>query len=389
MSEEYPKNERCFALLGAIQCFQGMTRAQARKIIPAYSFYRSEETFRRTFERDIAALRAYGYPIREENYTYFYDADAAVTSSLSSLDIGLLASALTQVDKGKHSRGKTSLLRAAKSGIAKLLADNFSAEHSPRYLKTFIPNGEEAPAIAAALQARRRISFEYRTPVPRHYEMEPSHLSVHFGNFYVTGWAHPLGESVQETGKASETVLLLSADSRTTDQWTASHQTEQSGPHLSFPEEATAQIRAHGEINIDLYEEIVTSEREEGREETDIPWKKRTFRISRIVSGSIKNVGEALLAPPDIDTSAFLAPQAVVAVKPGFRAAFLAHATPCSSTEDTPEGWTCVQLTSVNRHHLFEFLIEYSHSVRLVGNTGLLNEWRTRIRHLACLKEKS
>ena len=356
---EYHAGERQLSLLAALT-HRGLTRAQARQRIPSYAAYASRETFQRVFERDVAALRAAGYPIAvDEGDVYRYDRTAPIIAPMSALDVGLVRSLLVGLGKGGG------LVGAAHSGMAKILATSEADGSAPKYLRASIPSGDDVVQIARALQYRRRISFAYegRGAEPARYQLEPRSLAQHFDAFYVTGQARRVA------GKA--------------------------------------------------------------RPEVSPTWSKRTFRISRIVPGSLSVGGPASQPPSADEQDAFAPVRAVLAVRPGAAAPLLAQGRPicpparkanyapagqtspldggkAPAARDTdglpgtisatarkdgeiaaPAGWDVVEIGPVNRERVFEALLAYGKDVRLLGDAALLAEWRARLEHLAGLGEPS
>ncbi len=356
---EYHAGERQLSLLAALT-HRGLTRAQARQRIPSYAAYASRETFQRVFERDVAALRAAGYPIAvDEGDVYRYDRTAPIIAPMSALDVGLVRSLLVGLGKGGG------LVGAAHSGMAKILATSEADGSAPKYLRASIPSGDDVVQIARALQYRRRISFAYegRGAEPARYQLEPRSLAQHFDAFYVTGQARRVA------GKA--------------------------------------------------------------RPEGSPTWSKRTFRISRIVPGSLSVGGPASQPPSADEQDAFAPVRAVLAVRPGAAAPLLAQGRPiCPPAKKAnsapagqtspldggkapaardmdglpgtisatarkggeiaaPAGWDVVEIGPVNRQRVFEALLAYGKDVRLLGDAALLAEWRARLEHLAGLGEPS
>lgn len=302
---EYHAGERQLSLLGAISQ-RGLTRAQARRRIPAYGAYSSHDSFQRVFERDISALRAAGYPIAvDEEGVYRYDRSAPIIAPLSALDVGLVRSFLAGLGKGGG------LVGAAHSGMSKILATSEADRAAPRYLRASVPSGEDVVPIARALQYRRRISFAYegRGPEPSRYQLEPHSLAQHFDAFYVTGAA---------------------------------------------------------------------------RAEESAAWVTKTFRISRIISGSLSVDGPATEPASADPADAFTPVRAVLAVRPGAAAPLLAQGRKASWSAQK-DGWDVIEIGPVNRQRIFDILLSYGKDVRLLADESLLREWRERLRHLVDL----
>jgi hypothetical protein len=120
----------------------------------------------------------------------------------------------------------------------------------------------------------------------------------------------------------------------------------------------------------------------------DGEWGYRTFRVSRVVPGSLR-VGQPATRPRDEapDADVFTARKVILAVSPDATIPLLARGRPCQppSGARVPDGWACLQLASLDRHRLYEILGSYAREVRLLGGEDLVAEWRRRLGHLAGL----
>lgn len=119
-------------------------------------------------------------------------------------------------------------------------------------------------------------------------------------------------------------------------------------------------------------------------------WEPRTFRISRIVDGSLSFVGPAEHAPSpggDDGQDVFTARRAVLAIRPGCAQPLLSRGRACPppAGASVPEGWLTVELSPVGKQRLYEDLALYGRDVKLLGEPGLVDEWRERLTHLAGL----
>ncbi len=332
-AERRQRNERQLSLLAALSARGALTKDDIR----ALTVYAtgSDAAFGRTFERDLQQLRQAGYPIRTDSeYRYHYDGRAPLATPVSALDAGLLRSILSGLD---HRSPHMSL---AASGLQKLLAVAATGEANAEYLHAGIPTGENIVDLARAVQLRRRVSFEYEgtTGPKRDYLLEPAEISVHFEAFYVSG-------------SASHCPAVSSSDSLADE----------------------SQASSSGET-----------------------WHWRTFRVSRITAGSLRDIGKATeqhrqgTSPQGVFTAA----EAIVAIRPGCAVPLAARGTPvgvgeltntCGTTKPSGEDWEYYRYSDVDRQRLFEDLFLYGRDVRLVGDDTLVAQWKRRVEHLAAL----
>lgn len=288
----------------------GLTRAELREKLRYYDGL-SEPAFAKAFDRDIASVRQSGYPISvDREYRYRYDGTAPLIAPISSIDLGLLRSIMSGI-------GRTGLhAMLANNGLQKILAGSVADPTPTKFFRAAIPDGDEAPAIARALQYRRTVTFHYRgtsSAETHSYALYPQELSVHFDAFYVRGVAS----------------------------------------------------------------------REGG------PWELRSFKISRIVDGSLsvdnRSIPEGTTDSPGSDqTDYFTESEALLAIRPGAAAPLVARGELVPPSSDTPtDSWPVYRFTAVNRQHLFEDLLTYGTDVSIVGGPVMRREWAERLSHIA------
>ncbi|MCF2706421.1 WYL domain-containing protein [Arcanobacterium haemolyticum] len=185
-AQRYSAADRQLALVEAIRRSWGISRDKLRTTLPVYEGM-SERAFARSLDRDLEALRFSGYPIvYDADRGYHVDRSSSFHAHVSNVDVGLLRAAVAGVVDDV--RGFS-----VRTGLNKLLATSDSSK-AKGIVRASIPEGDEAVPLARAIQLSVSVTFTYGAR-EREYELRPTRLEVHYGAFYVVGFARRLDAS--------------------------------------------------------------------------------------------------------------------------------------------------------------------------------------------------
>ena len=202
MDETKNRAERRTALLTIINESPGLTRQEICERVHYYGKFHNDAQMQ--FHRDIESLREDGYPIViGAGNRYRLEQNTNIDVSLSRLDASLLASVLASTSSSGP------VAEATHRGISKILASTEASRGAEKYLTAKIPDGDAAMKLADAIQRDNRVRFLYNGHSgSTEYMFEPAYLTVHYGHFYVSGYASKNGkEWLNRTFRVSRILL--------------------------------------------------------------------------------------------------------------------------------------------------------------------------------------
>ncbi|MDY5131843.1 WYL domain-containing protein, partial [Actinotignum timonense] len=136
------------------------------------------------------------------------------------------------------------------------------------------------------------------------------------------------------------------------------------------------------------------------------PWDERTFRLSRVISGTL-SVGERCEFPRGEVSGEHFDVDIILHIRDGAAAALAARGeklssadapaaagtlaptnvpaladTPAPAHAPAPTGWTAYRFSTVGLNRIFEYLAFYGVDVRLAAPSELREEWDRRVNNL-------
>ncbi|MFC0674293.1 WYL domain-containing protein [Brachybacterium hainanense] len=173
---------------------RGIDRATLFAAIPEYADAATDEAAEKMFERDKAAIRELGLPLRTERYDA-WDENAVryrLDADTSGADLHLSEGEYTVLLAASRAWDDAAAGGAARRVRAKLLSQGLDADAD---LLRRTPRGsvESLPVLGPLLEAvtsANRVSFAYRTADGRAAtrRLEPWVVAVHEGHWYVQGY---------------------------------------------------------------------------------------------------------------------------------------------------------------------------------------------------------
>ncbi|MGJ9502690.1 helix-turn-helix transcriptional regulator [Actinotignum sp. GS-2025b] len=143
------------------------------------------------------------------------------------------------------------------------------------------------------------------------------------------------------------------------------------------------------------------------------PWAERTFRLSRVISGTL-SVGERCEFPRGEVSGEHFDVDIILHIRDGAAAALAARGeklsrgdapaavddsaladvpaladTPAPAHAPAPAGWTAYRFSTVGLNRIFEYLAFYGVDVRLAAPSELREEWERRVDNLINLGESA
>ncbi|VDG76452.1 Uncharacterised protein [Actinobaculum suis] len=343
--------ERQLALLESISAHPGITRAQLLEKIPAYRSRPAGESRQRMFERDVETLRNSGYAVIVEDDRYELSRTTPVVADVGVLGAGIIRALISALPGHDVRAG------AARTGLTKMLSE--AQETTPTaparagqapgagtaagwFTQASIPSGDEVLSLARALQTERRVSFEYER-APGQYR-----------SYEFEPW------SIEEHYDA----FYVSGVARYADREAA----DKPGPQSR-------------------------------------KFQSRTFRVDRIVTGSVRVIGPAVHRRAQVDSALSTGTKVELAIRRGCAAPLAARGTylrqfSAAAPDTAPQTasghgfemgagtaeaqiWEVYEYAALPRNSLFEDLIFYGPDVQILHPQEVRQEWEARLAHVA------
>ena len=117
------------------------------------------------------------------------------------------------------------------------------------------------------------------------------------------------------------------------------------------------------------------------------PWDERTFRLGRVISGTL-SVGDRCEFPRGEVSGAHFDVDIILYIRDGAAAALTARGEKLNCAEaPAPAGWSAYRFTTLGLNRIFEYLAFYGADVRLAAPSELREEWDRRVENLINLGE--
>ncbi|MDY5147384.1 hypothetical protein DDD64_00070 [Actinotignum sanguinis] len=124
-----------------------------------------------------------------------------------------------------------------------------------------------------------------------------------------------------------------------------------------------------------------------GRGEAFGPWDERTFRLGRVIAGTL-SVGEPCEFPRGEVGGDHFDVDIILHIRDGAAAALTARGEKLSRAQaPAPAGWSAYRFSTVGLNRIFEYLAFYGVDVRLAAPGELREEWDRRVENLINLGE--
>ncbi|MBQ6643438.1 MAG: WYL domain-containing protein [Saccharopolyspora sp.] len=173
---------------------QYLTAEGIRRIVPGYADAPTDEAFYRTFERDKSELRDLGVPLEIGRNSAFDSVDGyrIARRDYELADIGLEPDEAAAVALALRLWDSPELTGAARGALLKLRAAGVEVdERASGAIEPRVRTSEPAfPALLAAVQSGRVVSFDYRRPndpQPRTRTVQPWGVVSWRGRWYLVG----------------------------------------------------------------------------------------------------------------------------------------------------------------------------------------------------------